>query len=167
MCYYRRTFVVTALLTGSVAFADPIIFADNFSRPDSPTVGNGWLDLPADGRTLSIVSERATFAYPAGHAAIYRPLSFGDTTIVDATFTGGSGFGGSPYRYDGHLSILSDGTHNVGYRLGIARSDSGSNNSNIALFDGTTLIGQFSSLASHGVKTTDHRCLVMSRRIGC
>ncbi len=132
------------LASGSARLEAQSFFQDNFNRPDSATVGNGWLDSPNNvGGNLSIRSGQLTPAGIGGFEGIYRPFTFATPVSVTATLAESSGFGGLPRQYSAEFAILSDGTLGTGYRLGFSRSDINFNDSLIQLLDGAALIARF------------------------
>ena len=144
--------IAAILIVGHAASA--ATFTDNFNRPDSSTVGNGWSDVTtvvsgggfqlsgtAVGGTVSILNNQATYIGSSGVAGIYRPFVFTLPVSVTATFYEMNGFGGLTHRFDDAIAILSNGTIGNGYGLHFGRSDENYFVSDIQLFDGTTVLG--------------------------
>ena len=130
--------LILALGVGSV---NAQTFLDDFNRPDSMTVGNGWLDSPSNvGGNLSIQAGQLTTI--GNSAGIYRPFPFDRPVTVAATIAETSGYGGLPRAYRALVGIRSDGTPSSGYRLEFSRSDINYNNSVIRLLDGDTEVAQ-------------------------
>ena len=144
----KRILVLCSLaLTLNGTNANAQSFSDNFNRPDSVTVGNGWLDVP--GYTAFISGGQLTTDRPPG-AAIYRPFSFASGVSMSATLAESSGFGGLLRSYDAEFTILSNGTVGSGYRVTFNRSDQNFNNSNIHLVDGSNVIASFNPTVQFG-----------------
>ena len=150
----KATFIFLSLvLASSLACLDAAgfpMFQDDFNRPDSTTVGNGWIDVP--GYHSIIAGGRlSTDQSPSlGGAAIYRPFSFGAPVSISATLAESSGFGGLLETYNADISILSDGTVRSGYTVVFGRSDQNFNNSGIGLFDGPNVVALFNPTIQFG-----------------
>ena len=74
------TFLAALVASAASGFVHAQSFTDDFNRPDSPSVGNGWFDaLSTVGNfgTLQILNNEATFlSTNGGSAGIYRPADF-------------------------------------------------------------------------------------------
>ncbi len=117
------------------------VFVDDFNRPDSSRVGNGWLDtLGNTGGNLVIHSNEVSAPAPNGTSGIYRPFSFATPVTISATLKEENGYGGLLRRYTSNLSIANDGTLLHGYGLNFSRGDQ-NYPSAIYLFDGSTTVG--------------------------
>ena len=154
----KYALLATLLLAGHVSAST---FFDDFNRPDSSTVGNGWLNATAttsgDVGTFQIQNNEATFITTANaSAAIYRPADFSGSFTIDATLKETNGFGGLTNRYDQYITIFNDGTIGHGYGLNIGRSDSISNNSYITLLDGTNALSTILSPFQFGSAIDTH-----------
>ncbi len=99
-----------------------VLISDDFNRPDSAVVGNGWTTAPGSGGTLSILNNHLTNAEPQYSAVNYPLLSTGAITI-SADASGANGYGGLPYRYGAVFYIKSDGTIDNGYGISLGRAD--------------------------------------------
>lgn len=125
---------IATIVMGGSANATPIVFSDNFDRPDGP-VGNGWAIAP--GGTAgepSIQNNRvATSVMSGGSTGIYRPIDLAFPITVSATLTPTNGFGGfnSINRYEHTVLIGSEGGIGTGYGLGIWRTDASFSNSRV------------------------------------
>ena len=128
-----------------------ISFFDNFNRPDSQTVGNGWYDAPTIfGNHLSITDGQLTTLTTAERfSGIYRPFNFSAPVSISATLAETSGFGGLLERYGADIGILSDGTSG-GYRVSFYRGDQNFDNSEIILMDGASRIASISPQIQFG-----------------
>ncbi len=109
------------LLFAAAAQADTVLFADNFNRLDSSSVGNGWLNDDIGGGTLSIQNNELANASGL-FSAIRRTVQFSGPVTVSADLFEGNGFGGLPRKYGMNFYIKSDDAAN-GYGVGFARSD--------------------------------------------
>lgn len=124
-------------------------FFDDFNRPDSQTVGNGWLDAPdIFGNHLSIMNSQLTTVQ--SFTGIYRPFSFSSPVSISATLAETSGFGGLLNRYNAQIGILNDGTRDGGYRVSFYRGDQNFNDSAITLLDGANTIASFTPTIQFG-----------------
>ncbi len=114
-------------------------FVDDFNRPNSPSVGNGWLDATGTGTTnLSIFSDRAQAPDPSpGNviAGIFRPFSLGAGVSISATLTQENGFGGLSNRFSQIIALNSNGDINSGYGIIFHRGDINFQDSVVILVD--------------------------------
>ena len=126
-------FSITTLILASAVLLSPgvaaavVVIDGDFNRPDSPSVGNGWQDLPA-AATMEIKNNELTDTVKgAGRTGVYRPLSSFAELRVTAVLKEG---GGDPSVRDGNrfehgFRIHSDGTSwDSGYGVVFGRSDS-------------------------------------------
>jgi hypothetical protein len=145
----------------SSAHAQGNYFFDDFNRPDSNVVGNGWIDSP-NGGALSIINNRLSTTeinttYESG--GIYRPFDFDSPVTISATMSQTNGYGGLTSRFGDQFSIRGDGntadgstSAPNGYSLLIGRSDQNYANSSVELYDDDIFVGlqystfQFNSL---------------------
>jgi hypothetical protein len=108
-------------------FSHAQTFFDDFNRPDSANVGNGWSNTPGNtgNQNLRILNHALTTPAPSpgGAAGIYRPFPFTAPLTVSATITPGSGYAGLLLRYGVNFSLLNNGTMDSGYQLTISRAD--------------------------------------------
>lgn len=126
-------------------------FVDNFARPDSPAVSNGWQNAANTSGILQIVGGMVQFSSTSGgDAGICRHANFGGPVTVSATLKEMNGFGGRSRRYNHRLVILCDGNINTGYGINIGRSDSSISNSEIRLVDGSNELAIVSSTFQFG-----------------
>lgn len=130
----------------------PQAFTDDFDRPDSTVVGNGWTNMAgSNGQDLGIVNGKLSGLSPSGDVGIYRPWSPSQTVTVSCVLTYLSGYASTPYRYDASIAFDSDGTIGDGYGIHLTRGDANYNDSAISIFDGNTVLSttpcsfQFSS----------------------
>src|SRR5580700_10582278 len=64
-------------------------FSDDFNRPDSPAVGNGWSDTTDNvGGNLSIQNDQVISNEIPDVAGIYRPFSFTSPVSIQTTLFG-------------------------------------------------------------------------------
>ena len=115
-----------------------IIVADDFNRPDSDVVGNGWSQT--GDVQLVIRNNELTSTVTPGFGAIYRPVDLGGPLEVSATVKEKTGFAGLPRQYGAIVGIRNDGTAGGGYRLSFQRSDINFDNTTIVLLDGSTQV---------------------------
>lgn len=107
---------------------------ENFDRPDSTSVGNGWSDLTNNvGGTFIIKDGRLQTSAGAGEAGIYRTLPLTGPNRVTADI-----FQENSNRYVAQFRFANGGQRNQGYGLMFYRGDSSYANSAVILFDGTT-----------------------------
>lgn len=129
-------------------------FFDDFNRPDSQIVGNGWIDspfeLPYGGSDHLMIKNGQLTTRANGYTGIYRPFSFSEPVSISATLAETNGFGGLLNRYNAGISILSDGNFGNGYSVDFARGDQNFNDSRIMLSDGFNLIATYSPLIQFG-----------------
>lgn len=133
------------------------IFSDNFDRPDSTDIGNGWTKLIGgsgielvDGAVrVNVISEDNL--PPSG---IYRFVDYvGDITLKGKIFET-NGFRGLSNRYLAAIGILGGGTPSSGYHVVFTRSDRNFNNSEVQLFDSGTLVQRVPSSFQFGSDIT-------------
>jgi len=126
--------VVLSLLSAS-ARADS--FFDDFNRPNSATVGNGWSDLSGNlNGNLIILDNELRVPSAAGYAGIARPFDLGGPVQISVNFKESSGFGGLLRRYNHAVAVRNDQSLGTGYGIRLGRSDANFNNSQVQLFDG-------------------------------
>ena len=126
-------------------------FFDDFNRPDSQTVGNGWhtASNTTTSNHLFIKDGQLTRTTFEDLSRIYRPFDFSAPVLISATLAETSGFGGLLGRYSADIGILSDGTSD-GYRVSFYRGDQNFNNSEIILMDGASRIASISPQIQFG-----------------
>lgn len=108
-------------------------FFDDFNRPDSAVVGNGWTAVTGSvNGELVIRSGALSTANSASNAGIYRPFDFSTGVRVQANLTETSGFNG-PNRYESLLTLFSGGDLESGLGIEIHRSDIGFANSGVTI----------------------------------
>lgn len=125
-----------------------VSFSDNFDRPDSSAVGNGWITSKGSKTDLQIKNNEVT----GGSGGMYRPQPFNGPVTVSATLKEKNGYGGLLRQYGAALSILSDGDLGRGHGYGVlfSRSDQNYNNSTVALIDGLQEIIRIDSSVQYG-----------------
>ena len=124
-------------------------FFDDFNRPDSQVVGNGWTDVPdIYGNHLSIKDGQLTTT--ASFSGISRSFTFGGPISMSLTLAETSGYGGLPNRYIAAFGILGGGTTNSGYAVSLYRGDQNYSNSQITLLDGADVVATFMPLIQFG-----------------
>ena len=117
-------------------------FFDDFNRPDSQVVGNGWSDVPdIYGNHLSIKNGQLTTT--ASFSGISRSLMFNGPISMSLTLAETSGYGGLPNRYIAEFGILGGSTTNSSYRVSLYRGDQNYSNSKITLLDGADVVATF------------------------
>lgn len=137
---------LSAMLCAGNASAT-VMFSDDFNRPDSSSVGNGWLDsLNNQGDPFSIVGGVVTASNSAGRSGIYRDFEVTNYVTISATLHHGSGYITTPAggRFQHRITAFGDDNYDTGYGIHIERSDSWVNNSSIQVWDGNTLVDSIS-----------------------
>lgn len=117
------------------------VFADNFNRPDSAVVGNGWLDAPGNSVNLSIFGGALVNTGPFTIGTIYRPFDFSSGVHVHATLSQTDGFNGPP-RFESAVALGNNGTYGSGLSVWFGRSDAAFNNSQVQLQIDGTIVAQ-------------------------
>jgi hypothetical protein len=120
------------------AHAGALAFSDDFNRPDSLVVGNGWLgasDNPA-GYSLEIVGARLSATRTDGGVAVFHPFPVTNQVELGAIFTHHNGFGCIPFRHGASFTIRNDGTRGGGYGISFGRGDANFADSRVARSDG-------------------------------
>ena len=140
---------------GSAAYpslAEAITFADDFNRPDSPIVGNGWSDTDGNiGSNLAIKNNELTYPDPSnGGAGIFRPFPFTASITTTARVKEMSGFGTLLGRYVTSFLVRNNGTLNQGYGLLVVRSDQNTDNSQVILVEDNTQLDRIPSTFQYG-----------------
>ena len=149
----KKTIVFLALSftlggASSGALSAPSFF-DDFNRPDSQVVGNGWTDVPdIYGNHLSIKDGQLTTT--ASFSGISRSFTFGGPISMSLTLAETSGYGGLPNRYIAEFGILGSSTTNSSYRISLYRGDQNYSNSQITLLDGADVVATFMPLIQFG-----------------
>ena len=132
------------------SFAQQQRFSDDFNRPDSSDVGNGWFNTSGNsGGNLAIKNGAVTCTAFAGGEGIYRPWPFTGPATVSAAVTDMNGFY-SLLRFDNFFTILNDGTLFGGYGIEIARGDQNYSDSRVNLTDHGTVIATAYSTFQYG-----------------
>lgn len=149
--------IVTLTVCGYLAntTSGGVAFSDNFNRPNSPTVGNGWLNATDNppGTQLGINNNRLSAIPGTGDAWVYRPFPATNQIALTAVITDQNGFGCIPFRHTSSISIRNDGTINSGYQVGFSRGDQ-NYGSTINLFDNGVLVGSTNALIQFGHSLT-------------
>jgi hypothetical protein len=126
-------------------------FSDDFNRPDSVMVGNGWSAVQQLPGRLSILNGALVDADQAGMvAAVYHPVSFKGSLSISADLSEESGGGGLPNRYQTVLAIKDDGSGR-GYGIKFDRGDA-NYPSFIELIDKGVVVGVLQSSFQFGAK---------------
>jgi len=115
----------TATQELSIYVASPptqLPFSDDFNRPDSTTVGNGWIDDTAQNTNLSILNGRL-YNQTGDYAGIHRVILLDQPITVSADTAPTNGFGGLRYRYGTDFLIKGNGSLQDGYGFEISRAD--------------------------------------------
>src|SRR5947208_120833 len=84
---YLKTTLLALCAVASLypTLSQALTFTDDFNRPDSPTVGNGWSDTAGNiGGNLAINNNELTCP-SASSAGIFRPFPFTAPITVTAT----------------------------------------------------------------------------------
>lgn len=133
----RTTVILLATIHLSAVLTYSDVFFDDFNRPNSQLMDNGWLQAGSDG-TIGIIDGQATNTASTGsEAAMFRQFNFNQPVTVSATLRAQNGTGGSQYRYATQLLTRSNGTiDSGGLGIGFYTSEGPSNSSIVFLFDG-------------------------------
>lgn len=133
-------------------------FFDDFNRPDSPDIDNGWI-LATDNITsgdLGIVSNRLSHV-TTNDAAICRQFPLNKKTTLSVRFTDRNGYSCHRNRHEEQISIRSDGTRDSGYGIRLHRSDNGYTNSQVTLVDnGIEIDQQYATFQFANTVTVDY-----------
>jgi|GEM_PF-4919639 len=124
--------------------------SDDFNRPDSTNVGNGWSNLLDSGTHRLVIRDQrlTTQTYlesTPGAAGVFRSTPRALPITLSARLTYMNASAGLPYRYTTQIGILSDGKLDTGYRLIFSRSDSNYSNSKVCLNDGLVDVANVAS----------------------
>jgi hypothetical protein len=138
---YYLIFLSVSIGSATVApKANATDFTDDFNRPDSAAVGNGWLNTSGNGGgNLAVINGQVSPVGPNITAGIYRPFESSTAVTIAATLRDSNGFGGVPYRYDRALTIRNDGRLFSGYGVGFTRGDANFADSAVRLYDGAVI----------------------------
>lgn len=129
--------------------ANTITFSDDFNRPDSQIVGNGWSPVDQFAGQLSISGGKLIDADSSGVVgAVYRPISHSGPITIAADFSHESGFGGLPNRYQTMFAVRADGS-GKGYGINFDRGDVNFP-SYIDLLDNGVLVAEIGSSFAFG-----------------
>ncbi|MEM1188388.1 MAG: CARDB domain-containing protein [Pseudomonadota bacterium] len=147
----------TALLKAALDAKKPIPirnlpFSDNFNRPESSNVGNGWTRL-TDGGDVELRNGEVTVTETRNqksYSGIYRNINFDGDVRVSATIKETNGFGNTPNRYTTGLGVRGNGTILSGYEVFFIRTGDGYNNSQVQLRDGGVIIDSILSTFQFG-----------------
>lgn len=117
VCTSAPTLVLFTLILLACQFASADTFFDDFNRPNSSSVGNGWTNTSGNvGGNLAIINNQLSAIAPGGGSAgIYRPFSFTSPVTVSAQIFEEGGFGGLLRRYTSFFSLANDGQLANGY----------------------------------------------------
>ena len=131
----RILIVVTLLCAVRSACAQS--FSDDFNRPDSSTVGNGWLNASNNtGGNMTITSQKVGVPINSGFGTIYRPFAVTSDVRVQGTLIQGHGFNAFyPQHYTHFILFRSDGLNVRGCGIWLYRSDNAANNSRVSRVD--------------------------------
>lgn len=131
--------ICAAVLHSAPADAAVILFADDFNRPDSAVVGNGWTSVGEGGVPGTFVIQDGKLINPdVPRSGIYRPFTFDAPIRITAKL----------FDSDGHPSAGLGGTYESafavratedivqkGYGITVNRNDALGDNSFLSLFD--------------------------------
>lgn len=132
-----------------------LTFFDNFDRPDSSTVGNGWRSSQDSTAVFEIIQNKVSSYGLSNFGGIYRPFKMpsDQPVTVSVDFGEGSGYGGIPRSYGpARVVLFNNGTNGSGYGISLDRSDINYQNSTINLIDNAQVVqtvlpnGQFGAL---------------------
>lgn len=126
-----------------------LTFTDDFNRPDSTTVGNGWSN---PGGNLEILNNELTCRTGTGDdgAGILRPFAFTAPLTVTAKIKEMNGFGSLLRRYVAGFWVRNNGALRQGYGVTVIRSDQNFNNSAVILNEGNTQVSILPSSFQYG-----------------
>jgi hypothetical protein len=149
---YLKTILLALCAVASVhpALSQALTFTDDFNRPDSPTVGNGWSDTAGNISSNLEIRNNELTCPGTGGAGIFRPFPFTAPTTVTAKVKEMNGFGSLLRRYVTGVWILNDGVRDNGYGVVFLRSDQDFANSQVRLYDATTNVANEDSTFQYG-----------------
>lgn len=124
---------------GTPAPAAVILFADDFNRPDSTTVGNGWVSVTEGGGPgFQVIQDNKLINPDVPRTGIYRPFAF-DAPIritghlFDSDGHPSAGLGG---HYEGTFAVRAgNDVLQKGYGITVNRNDALGGNSFLSRFD--------------------------------
>ena len=116
-----------ALLCMNSTARATVVFTDDFNRPDSGVVGNGWASS-ADNLNGSLVIRNNALSTSLDYgnnsfASVFRSVDFSGSVRVQATFTETNGLGGLHSRFGDWLTFFNDGTIQNGLSVIFFRGD--------------------------------------------
>ncbi len=134
--------------------ADTILFSDDFNRPDSIVIGNGWTSAAEPGGGFLEIRNNALSAGQIGNlsvprAAVFRPLGFAGTLTISGRLSDSDGNpsvapGGAFFHL---IAIANNGDPTAvgeslqsGYGIGVFQNGSDGVNSYVRLFDNGVVI---------------------------
>lgn len=130
-----------AFTTATLPFTTPNnAFTDSFNRPDSTTVGNGWLTMAGSASPMEIRSNVLGYFGSSGLSGVYRPYASTGDVSVDVSLLEQSSSANRPDRFEHYVLIKNDGSINSGYGLVVSRTDSNVNNSKLYRWENGTLL---------------------------
>ena len=126
--------------TDDIDSRDPAsAFKDDFNRLNSPTVGNGWFPTIGNQGQLEIIDGELSSRVEGARAGIYRQLSMAPPLVVLATLKEANSTSGAR-SYQSGFFIHNDGVINYGYGIWVSQSNDRTENAEVRLYDGYTLV---------------------------
>lgn len=152
--------VLCATALATCSFCLPASFQDNFDRPNSDDIGNGWSKTSGDIRGSLVLRDGAVTALATdGYAGMCRPWQFTGTVTVTATISDISGFAGVRSRFVSKLLVKNSGDCRDGYGISIERGDENADDSRVAVVDS----GQATGVSARSTFQFKERLLVVAR----
>lgn len=148
----RTAAVVLTLFCSAPALSSPVVFFDDFNRPDG-IVGNGWIDA-ADNVNGDLLIQNGRLTTGVDRlASVYRSLDYSNPVRLQVTETPTNGFGGIPNAFGPSYSFFNPGVNvypatffGPGVTITFQRSDGNFANSRILLVvEGTEIETVYSS----------------------
>lgn len=145
-----RTKIVNDDIVALLPQGTALTFTDDFNRPNSATVGNGWSNTTGNiGGNLAIKNNELTCPSTGG-AGIFRPFPFTAPITTTARVKEQNGFGTLLRRYVTSFLVRNNGTLNQGYGVVVVRSDQNFNNSQVILVEDNTQLASIPSTFQYG-----------------
>jgi len=132
--------------------SDTEIFEDDFNRPDSNEISNGWTKL-IDGGDVEILNGELKVnetSVEKSYSGIYRKFEYVGDVSLSAILKETNGYSGLTRRYSSVLGIMGDGTISSGYEVRFQRSDRNYDNSLVELRDQGVVVDRIYSTFQYG-----------------
>jgi subtilisin family serine protease len=123
--------------------SETTLFQDDFNRPNSSEIGNGWTKL-VGGSDIELVDGAVRVNVVSSEnlplSGIFRFVDYVGDVTLKGTIYETNGFRGLSRRYMASIGVLGDGSPSSGYHIRFARSDINFNNSQVILFDNGVIV---------------------------